>query len=71
MTRSRIATQITERARVEALHAGVEQSTRSKCPAIILAANRTAKVMGRINELIISIQTINGTKATGVPSGTK
>jgi hypothetical protein len=27
--------------------------------------------MGRINELIISIQTMNGTKATGVPSGTK
>lgn len=37
----------------------------------MLAANRTAKVNGRINALIISITTIKGTKAEGVPIGTR
>lgn len=40
-------------------------------PAIILAARRTDKVRGRIILLIISIITIKGIKAGGVPKGTK
>lgn len=40
-------------------------------PAIIFAANRTAKVPGRIKFLIVSIQTIKGIKMLGVPCGTK
>jgi len=43
----------------------------SKCPAIILAANRTAKVPGRIIFLIDSITTMNAIRAGGVPWGTK
>ena len=39
----------------------------SKCPAIILAVNRTAKVPGRITFLIVSIHTINGISTAGVP----
>jgi len=44
---------------------------RSKCPAIILAANRTDKVIGRIIFLIVSIITINLESIIGVPIGTK
>lgn len=44
---------------------------RSKCPAIILAESRTAKVPGRIIFLIVSIKTINGINTGGVPWGTK
>lgn len=43
----------------------------SKCPAIILAANRIANVPGRITFLIVSIHTINGIRTAGVPWGTK
>jgi len=43
----------------------------SKCPAIILAVSRTAKVPGRITFLIVSIQTIKGIRTLGVPCGTK
>ena len=43
----------------------------SMCPAIILAASRTERVKGRINLLTISIITINGIRAYGVPLGTK
>ena len=43
----------------------------NKCPAIIFAANRTARVPGRITFLIVSIKTINGIKGPGVPCGTK
>lgn len=43
----------------------------NKCPATILAANRTDKVIGRIILLTISISTINGIKTPGVPKGTK
>lgn len=42
-----------------------------RCPAIILAASRTAKVPGRIIFLIVSIQTIKGIKIAGVPCGTR
>jgi len=42
-----------------------------RCPAIMLAVNRTAKVTGRIIFLIVSIQTIKGIKILGVPCGTK
>ena len=43
----------------------------SKCPAIIFAASRTAKVPGRIMFLIVSINTMNDISAGGVPWGTK
>jgi len=39
------------------------------CPAIIFAANRTDKVMGRIDSLINSTQTIKGVINIGVPLG--
>jgi len=42
-----------------------------RCPAIIFAASRTAKVPGRITFLIVSIKTINGISGPGVPCGTK
>jgi len=35
-------------------------NTISKCPATILAASRTERVIGRITVLTISIRTING-----------
>lgn len=40
-------------------------------PAIILAARRIAKVAGRMIFLIVSIKTINGIRAKGVPCGTR
>lgn len=40
-------------------------------PAVIFAANRTDRVMGRINCLTDSINTINCDRAIGVPLGTK
>jgi hypothetical protein len=43
----------------------------NKCPAIILAANRTAKVPGRIIFLMVSIKTMKGINTKGVPWGTK
>lgn len=44
---------------------------RSKCPAIMLAVKRIAKVPGRIKFLIVSMQTIKGIKIGGVPCGTR
>lgn len=43
----------------------------SKCPAIMFAINRTARVKGRIILLIVSINTINGIKVVGVLWGVK
>lgn len=43
------------------------KSVSSKCPAIMLAASRTARVPGRITFLIVSIHTIKGISAGGVP----
>ena len=43
----------------------------SKCPANRLALIRTLKVIGRIIKLIISIITINGLIAIGLPIGVK
>ena len=43
----------------------------NKCPATMLAASRTDKVMGRIMFLTSSIKTINGINALGVPEGTR
>ena len=45
--------------------------TRSKWPATIFAANRTAKVIGRIKELTSSTKTIKGKRALGVFKGTR
>lgn len=42
-----------------------------RCPAIILAVNRTARVRGRIIFLIVSIKTMKGIRMGGVPWGTK
>lgn len=44
---------------------------RSKCPAIMLAVNRIANVIGRIIKLIDSIKTMKGIKIVGVPWGVK
>lgn len=46
-------------------------NVKSKWPAIIFAASRTARVPGRIIFLTVSINTINGIRAGGVPWGTK
>jgi len=43
----------------------------NKCPAVILAINRTDKVIGRISLLIVSIITINIINMNGVPDGTR
>lgn len=43
----------------------------NRCPAIILAINRTARVPGRIIFLIVSIITIKDIRAIGVPWGTR
>jgi ribosomal protein L30E len=43
----------------------------SKCPAIILAVSRMARVRGRIMFLIVSTSTIKGIKIVGVPLGIK
>ena len=42
-----------------------------RCPAIILAVNRTERVMGRINILVNSIRTMMGMRKNGVPVGRK
>lgn len=47
------------------------RSVRRRCPAIILAASRTAKVPGRITFLTVSMRTIKGMRAPGVPRGTR
>lgn len=44
---------------------------KSKWPAIILAESRTASVKGRITSLIVSMRTMNGISALGVPVGTR
>ena len=43
----------------------------NRWPAIIFAANRMAKVPGRITFLTVSINTIKGVNPIGVPAGTK
>lgn len=43
------------------------RSVKSKCPAIMFAASRTASVPGRIRFLTVSIQTIKGIRMGGVP----
>lgn len=43
----------------------------NKWPAIILAANRTDKVIGRIIFLVVSINTMKDESIIGVPFGTK
>jgi len=43
----------------------------NKCPAIILAVNRTDNVIGRIKLLVVSIRTINEANIIGEFIGTK
>ena len=38
-----------------------------RCPAIMFAVNRTARVPGRIRFLIVSMITMNGINMVGVP----
>lgn len=40
-------------------------------PALILAANRNERVMGRTVTLVVSINTRNGLSQSGAPSGRK
>lgn len=47
------------------------RSLSKRWPAIILAANRTERVIGRIIFEIVSIKTIKNLRAIGVPNGTK
>jgi len=46
-------------------------SVNNKCPAIIFAVKRTARIAGRIRLLIVSMITINGINIVGVPWGTR
>lgn len=41
------------------------------CPAVMFAANRNDKVIGRTDTLIVSIITRNGFNHSGAPSGRK
>lgn len=43
----------------------------NKCPAIMFAASRTERVIGRIRFLTVSIRTIKGISIRGVPAGIK
>lgn len=38
-----------------------------RCPAVMLAVSRTARAMGWINRLMVSIITSMGMRKTGVP----
>ena len=44
---------------------------RTMCPALILAANRNERVIGRTVTLVVSINTRNGFNQSGAPSGKK
>jgi hypothetical protein len=44
---------------------------RTICPAVMLAASRKDKVMGRTRTLVVSISTRNGLSQSGAPSGKK
>lgn len=44
---------------------------RRRCPAIMFAASRTARVPGRMVLLTVSIHTMNDISAGGVPWGTR
>lgn len=43
----------------------------NKCPATMFAIKRTDRVIGRITLLTVSINTMNGINAEGVPEGTR
>lgn len=46
-------------------------SVSTMCPAVIFAANRKDRVMGRTRILVVSIITRNGFNHSGAPSGRK
>jgi hypothetical protein len=46
-------------------------NVKTMCPAVILAASRNERVMGRTETLIVSIITRNGLSHSGAPSGRK
>lgn len=48
-----------------------EISLRTICPAVIFAANRNDRVIGRTKILVVSIITKNGFSHVGAPSGKK
>ena len=73
---SRIKSKICEKIRIERMVIErdgpvLPNRVNKRWPAIIFAANRTAKVPGRMIFLTVSIKTINGIKTPGVPNGTK
>ena len=49
----------------------VDKRNINKCPAVRLAASRSPRAIGWANSLIVSIQTIKGISALGVPCGTR
>ena len=49
----------------------VDKRKISKCPAVRLAASRRPKAIGWANSLSVSIHTIRGISALGVPWGTR
>lgn len=55
---------------LEAIAVWLPNSVISRCPATILAIKRTDRVIGRIRFLMVSIKTIKGINAPGVPEGT-
>ena len=46
-------------------------NVRTICPAVMLAASRNDRVIGRTDTLIVSISTRNGFSHSGAPSGRK
>lgn len=49
----------------------VDKRKINRCPAVRLAASRSPSAIGWANNLNVSIHTISGIKALGVPCGTK
>lgn len=49
----------------------LDSNLSSRCPATRLAINRTARVIGRIKFLTVSMITIKDIRAIGVPIGVK
>ena len=53
------------------IHVAVDNKNINKWPAVRLAASRKPRAIGWANRLIVSIHTIKGMSALGVPCGTR
>ena len=53
------------------IHVAVDNRKIRRWPAVRLAASRRPKAIGWANSLIVSIHTIRGMSALGVPCGTR